>query len=422
MGITMQGILIFLCCSVFMCAPYLVWPSRYNIPAHMSIGFVLLAYFIPAVVLSDQNDFPPNIVYLYTVILTVGATFYIAGIFAGFKAKSIKTNFSFEILAVSDYENRVARITKIFIICGIIGMVAGFGMMGFVPMFAADPLAAKFFRNQYQVSSITSIVYLSSFTILSTIVPISFMVWYINKKKVFFLLATLVAVFLLSISLARGSAFTGMVYSGLLIMAFKGRKQFAVAIILLISIYALSSIFYFIIGVRDISSVSENFKSDHLYWRILSSGTIDLSDQLVFLQYFEANPLWTFGRTVYGGLVPGHYQWNPSVYTLRVIYPNEDVTTLISGGLRLPVPIWGYVSFQWPGVIIFCFISGFIKGVFVKYLKKWILTYPSTLIATVVVFISINLFEQFSNFYALTIYTLPPALILLFYLYRIKLK
>lgn len=420
----MQGILIFICSSVFWCGSYLVWPSRYNIQAHISIGFVLLAYFIPAIVLSDQNDYPFQLVNLYASIIFIGAICYVIGLYLGFMVKPVKTNFSFEILSLNDYNERVERITKIFMLIGVIGMVLGFAMMGFVPMFASDPLAAKFFRNQYNVPFYTSIVYLSAYTILVTIVPISFIIWYKKKSKIFFLVLTVFAVGLLSMSLARGSAFTGIVYAGLIIMAFKSRTHFFISIILLISVYALSSVFYFIIGVRDMTELigGRDFKSDHIIWRVLSSGTIDLSDQLTFLQRFEEKPIWTYGRTIYGGLIPGHYEWNPSVYSLRVLYPNEDVTDLISGGLRLPAPIWGYVSFQWPGVIIFCFLSGLGKGFVLKYLKTWIFNYRSILISTVLIFITINLFDLLTSFYYLSIYTLPPAIILLFYLYRIKFK
>ncbi|OOQ59465.1 hypothetical protein [Mucilaginibacter pedocola] len=389
---------------------------------HLNVSFIFLAYFIPAIVLNEQEDYQADIVSLYVILLTVGAACYVAGLFLGFKIKAVKTNFSFEILPLENYEARVARVTKIFITVGICGMVTGYMMMGFVPMFAADPLAAKFFRNQYQVPFYTSIIYLTSFFILSSIIPIAFMVWYKNKAKVYFLFATITAIVLLAMSLARGSAFTGILYAILIIMSFRSRTSFAVALIFLVFIYSFSSVFYFIIGVRDITDLTAGAKTDHMFWRVLSSGTVDVTDQLSFLQNFESSPIWTYGRTIYGGLIPSHYEWNPAVYTLKVMNPNEDVTTLISGGLRLPAPIWGYVSFQWPGVVIFCFLSGFIKGVIFKYLKTWIFKYRSILTSTVLILICLNVFEQFANFYTLSIYSVPPVFIFIFYLYRVRLR
>jgi oligosaccharide repeat unit polymerase len=418
----MQGILIFFSCTIFMCGAFFVWPSRYNVTVFLNLGFVFLAYFIPAVILRDQEDFPEPLVSLYTTILVVGASSYLIGMYAGFVLKPLKTSFSFDVLSVEKYEARIVYITKVFITCGICGIVIGFIMMGYVPMFAADPLAAKFFRNQYQVPFYTSIIFRSSFYVLSTITPISLMCWWTDKKNVFLIVATMAAVGLMMLSLARGPAFTGILYALMIILCFKSRLSFVIAIVLLVVIYSSSSVFYYLIGVKDIASLANNFKDDHILWRVMSSGTTDIMEQLDFLDHFQDNPIWTYGRTIYGGLIPSPYEWNPSVYTLRVLIPGEDVTTLITGGVRLPAPIWGYVSFQWPGVILFCFLSGFIKGVIVRYLKTWILKYKSVLMASVFLMLSLYVFEQFTSFYLLSLYSIPPMFILSFYMYRINVK
>ena len=95
----MQGILIFLSCSVFMIGTYLVWPSRYNVMAHLNVGFIFIAYFIPAVILKDQEDFSSDVVSLYTLILCVGALFYIVGLYLGFLIKPVRfSSFSFALL------------------------------------------------------------------------------------------------------------------------------------------------------------------------------------------------------------------------------------------------------------------------------------------------------------------------------------
>jgi hypothetical protein len=123
-----------------------------------------------------------------------------------------------------------------------------------------------------------------------------------------------------------------------------------------------------------------------------------------------------------GGLVPSHYEWNPAVYTLRVTNPGADINTLISGGLRLSAPIWGYVSFKWFGVAMFCYLSGFIKGVLLKFTRYWIIRSGSILIATLLIVINISIFAQASEFFTLSIYSLPPAIVLFFFVFRVKLK
>jgi hypothetical protein len=406
-----------------MCGTYLVWPSRYNVMAHLNVGFVFIAYFIPAVILKDQNDYSERTVSLYTLILFVGAISFIIGLYSGFLIKPVRfSNFSFALLDFEVYKKRIIKITKIFLIVGIIGQSIGYLMMGFVPAFAADPVAAKFFRGVYQVPFYVSIVYLSSFFILTTITPIAIIVWYNNKRKKLFLFGAITAIVLMMVSLSRGPAFSGVVLAVAIIMSFKNKWTFWLLIILLISIYLLSSVFYFVVGVKDFADVSSNFKDDHLFWRVVSAGTVDITDQLTFLDFFNKDPIWTYGRTILGGLIPSHYEWNPAVYTLKIVNPGEDVTAVISGGLRLPAPLWGYVSFQWIGVVIFCFLSGFLKGLLLKFTKYWMLKSRSILIATVIILINVSIFAQISDFFILSIYALPPIFVLMFYAFRIKIE
>jgi len=267
-----------------------------------------------------------------------------------------------------------------------------------------------------------SIVYLSSFFILTTVTPIAIVIWYTNRRKNLFLFGAITAVILMALSLSRGPAFSGVVLAVAIIMSFKSVRAFLLLIVLLFSLYLASSAFYFVVGVRDLTEVSSSFKGDHIFWRVISAGTVDITDQLTFMDFFNKNPLWTYGRTILGGLVPSHYEWNPAIFTLKVTHPGEDPTTLISGGLRLPAPIWGYVSFQWIGVVIFCFLSGFIKGIFLKFTKYWIFKSKSILIATVIIVINISIFAQASDFFTLSIYELPPAIVLLFYAFRVRVE
>jgi hypothetical protein len=391
--------------------------------AHLNLGFIFIAYFVPAVILEDQNDFPQNIVSLYVLILLIGSICFVIGLYAGFSIKPVRlSNFSFIFLDTEIYKKRIIKTTRVFIMAGIIGLSAAYLLMGFVPVFAADPVAAKFFRGVYQVPFYVSMVYYSSFYILTTVTPIAIIIWYNNKRKNLFLLCSITAVILMMASLSRGPAFSGVVLAVAIIMSFKNKRTFWVLIIFLISIYLLSSVFYFIVGVRDFENVKTNFKDDHLFWRVVSAGTIDIQDQLNFLDFFNKDPIWTYGRTIVGGLVPSHYIWNPAVFTLRVTRPGEDITTLISGGLRLETPMWGYVSFQWIGVVIFCFVSGFIKGLFLKFTKYWIYRSQSLLIAAIIIIINISIFTPISDFFTLSIYTLPPAFVLIFYAFRVKIE
>ena len=115
----MQGSLIFLCSSVFMCGTYLVWPSRYNVMAHLNLGFIFIAYFIPVVILKEQNDYPNDTVSLYTLILGIGAICFVIGLYSGFLIKPIRiSNFSFSFLDADVYKQRIVKITGQFLLIG----------------------------------------------------------------------------------------------------------------------------------------------------------------------------------------------------------------------------------------------------------------------------------------------------------------
>ena len=222
----MNGFLIFFGGSVYLCGSYIVWPSRYNITAHLNIAFVFIAFFVPAIILNNYEDYSPDIVDLYVRLLTVGAVCYIIGLVVGFNIKPWRTSLSFDILTAALYSKRVINVTAAMLILAIAGETLGYLLMGFVPMFAADPLAAKFFRNQYAVPFYVSIIYLSSFFVLSTIVPISLMIWYQDKKRIFFLVLSVLAVSLMMMSLARSAAFSGIILFVAVIMCVKNKKTF----------------------------------------------------------------------------------------------------------------------------------------------------------------------------------------------------
>ena len=125
---------------------------------------------------------------------------------------------------------------------------------------------------------------------------------------------------------------------------------------------------------------------------------------------------------MYGGLIPGHYKWNPSVYTLSIVTPGLDVNDIGSGGLRLPLPVWGYVSFQWAGVILFSLLTGIFSGIFLGIIKSWIRKYESLIIRATAIIAFTAVTGPIIGFTLLNMFFLPPAVIMLLYLYRVRWK
>ncbi|WP_295768809.1 hypothetical protein [uncultured Mucilaginibacter sp.] len=416
----MTGIFIFISLTIFGAGYYIVWPSRFNVVTHLTVGAVFISSFVPAIILEVYKNYPDSIVTLYVKILVTGAICYLMGILLGFNRKVKRTKLSFDVLSTEDYEKRAIQLTKFLLITGIICLALSYAGMGFVPMFASDPISAKFFRGAYQEPYLrVASLFRASFYILSTIIPISSIIWY-NKRIPFFLHATLVAIGLMFLSLSRSPAFTGLVMAIALVLSFKSKFHFKILLGVIVSIYLFSSIFYYLIGVRQFENIDS--KSENGYWQVIGESAPDINDQLQFLDMFTKHPKWTYGRTMYGGLIPGHYEWNPTVYTLNVIAPDMNINEIASGGLRLPTPLWGYVSFQWPGVIMFCLISGFLSGFFLKYTKFWLTEHNSMVIKSVVVVLFVSVFITIINFFTLSIFSIPPMLVLLFYMYRFKIS
>ena len=383
---------------------------------HLGVGGSFVAIVVPAFILHVQDQYPQEIVDLYVQILLVGVLALLPGLILGFMmGKGRTTNFSFDIMASPDYELRVISLTKTLLTIGIAGLVISYAVMGFIPLFAADPISAKLFRGPYQAPYLrVAVLYRASFFILSTIIPIAFIIWY-KTKKPFFLFSVIAVVVLMAMSLARSGAFSGIILALAIIMSFKSRFTFAVLMLMLIGIFIGSAFFYYIIGIRT-------FDANVNIWRVLNAGTPDIEDQLNFMIRFQESPVWTYGRTIYGGLIPGHYQWNPSVYTLNIVAPGIDINEVGSGGLRLPLPMWGYVSFKWIGVVLFSFVTGLMGGFFLQLLKNWIQKFDSIILRATAVVIFVTVFGNLVNFATFNMYFIPPIVVMLFYMYRFKWK
>jgi hypothetical protein len=412
----LDGLLICASLLILGLGGYLLWPSRFNVLPHLAVGGCFVSIIVPALILQVFEAYPTEIVDLYVRIIVLGAICYWVGAIIGYiQGAGVKTNFSYDVMPHHEYEQRVIRITKIMMITGIIGLVLSYMIMGFVPMFAENPIAAKLFRGPYQEPySRVSILYRASFYIVSTIIPIACIIWYKYRSRAF-LFYIIAVVILMAVSLQRSGAFMGIVLAFAIVMSFKSRFHFAVLMVILIGIFVFSAFFYYLIGIRS-------YNSDTNVWQIITAGTPDIPDHLDFLTHFNDNPVWTYGRTIYGGLIPGHYPWNPAVYTLLVVNPGADINDIGSGGLRLPLPVWGYVSFGYFGAILFSLLTGLLGGYFLRILREMFTRFDSIIILTVGTVAFTNVVSIIMNFTQLNMFLLPPAAVCLFYLYRFRLN
>lgn len=415
----MYNILLFLALTALSIGPLIIWPSRFNIPMLLNIGPVFVAYFVPLVILGDNDLYKGEAFELFATITIWGAVCYMAGLIIGFLLPLTETKFSFTTVNDEVYESRFVKLTQIFLVIGISGMILSFLIMGFVPAFAADPLNAKFFRGAYEVPYMrAAVLFRTSNLILINSLGFGFVLLFLKRNLINLTLITAASLVLLS-TLNRGiSAFALLTVLGL-IFAYKGRLYTYLYLFINSLTVILGSISYYLIGlIFGIDQFTSLYSEDSV-WTLIASGSPDISDQIQFIQSFSISSEFTYGKTFLGGLVPGHYKWNPSVWALYIVSPNTDLEEITSGGLRLSVPLWGYTSFSWPGVIIVSLLAGLITGYFTKYLKYWMKSGNISKNIVAITFYSV-IGISLSNFYLLSYMMFPPLIVLFFYTYKLK--
>ncbi|KQQ33586.1 hypothetical protein ASF61_10970 [Duganella sp. Leaf126] len=277
--------------------------------------------------------------------------------------------------------------------------------MGFVPMFAADPMSAKQFKNEYfEPYQRAAYLFRFSFAVMVGMLPIVLTLWWYYKKRIYMWLA-LAMIFLLMISLARGASLSGvLVFVGVL-AARKRWTGIAFACFLGV-IFPIGSASYLILGLLTGIERFGSFYSLDSIASIIGSGTPDIADQIEFLQGFSQYSPFTYGKTMVGGLVPSNYMWNPSVWTLTYNDIGADISEMVTGGLRLTTALWGYVNFSWLGVLLIPALSGFITGVFLRALKG--MNFQDSIVSAILVMmIYTTVGKFFIEFYVLSIHAIP---------------
>jgi hypothetical protein len=395
---------------------YIIWPSRYNIPAHISLAFFFIAFLIPTLILPNSiANYDRTIIDLYTKIQLIGAMAYLFGMLFGYKLhiSSIKHSFLWFKIPESVYCKKVSSITVRITKIAILGMIISFAVMGFIPIFASDPLAAKLLRGSYHTSYIkVAALYRSCNYILQFTIPLLLVLWYNSRKKIYAVLLVLSLLILIA-CFGRGPAFTGLVIGAGIIASYK-KRLFKYYIFSLFFIYGFGSMAYYLIG-----ATTYGLDSNSNIFEIIISGAPDIRDHLLFLSNFVHYPEYTYGRTFWGGLIPNHYYWNPAIWTLHIINSN-DINEIISGGLRLSIPIWGYVSFSWNGVLLLSLIVGFLTGRFINQTQYLLMKSNNIIIQTVIILLYMKVYSFFINFYLMSIYNLPVLFIMMFYVYRFR--
>lgn len=400
--------------SAQLLAPYLVWPNRWNIPAHLQAGFCVTAYVIPGLFTDVWSLVPEKTVSLFTAINVVGAILLCSGVLIGAQIEKHmqRTNLSFLGNSLLGTTSLILRVLPV-VGAAVVGIYLAYWIMGFIPMFAADPFAAKQFKGEYRdLYYRAAYLFRFSFSVIVASIPLVLILAWEKRSLALMVLAffAFVAIF---ISLARGATATGLlIFLGVL----AARQQIGMRwyIPLVLIIFPLGSVFYYLLGeVLGVGALGRGYNSGSLS-DFISSGAPDISDQLNWLYGFARGNFYSWGRTIYGGLIPGNYEWNPSVWSISYFDVGADISEVITGGLRLSAAEWGYANFGWTGVVLLPFLSGLFNGMILSKLKRGqphmdIIQFSTALL----LYNTLGL--QITQFYFLSIHNIPSIAVAIYF-------
>ena len=408
----MLNILLVLSLSAQLLAPYLVWRNRWNIPTHIAAGFCVTAYVIPGLFTDVWEKVPGSTIATFLQVNMIGAVTLCAGILAGsFLARHYHIE---KHSPVSRFSNNSSLLIRRIIVVAtpcVVGMCIAYSIMGFIPMFAEDPFSAKQFKGIYR-DAYYRVAYLFRFcfSILQSSIPLLLAVgWY--KRSLYLVSLAGAAFIVIFISLARGATATGILFF-LGILAANNRSGLRWYIPLVLLIFPFGSVFYYVLGqVMEVDALRSGYVSES-FSEFISAGAPDIVDQITWLHGFLQGEYFSWGRTIYGGLIPGNYPWNPSVWSLTYNDVGADISD--AGGLRLTTAEWGYANFGWFGVVLIPLISGLLNGAMLERLKR-LLPRLTVLQATCALLVYSTLGTQIVQFYFLSIHNIPAIVAALYF-------
>ncbi|MGC8750558.1 O-antigen polymerase [Hydrotalea sp.] len=420
---------------IFQIGTYFIWFDKKNVFNHYYIGFCIAAYVIPSFLIDFYDLADDNIIDLYYKINFVGVLFYIFGILSGYKWKKIaivdnvmKFRLYNDLVNSNFFYKTIVNTSKQIYLISLIILIICFMYMGFLPIFAEDPYAAKQFKGIYHVRyQHIAFFYRTSKEFIQLLIPI-LVIDFFNKRKISTFFLIIFGILLVFASLSRGDTVMGLLLSLSIIVTMRRNNSFFVVYIILYVIMFLFGSSFWVIATIFFPNTGFNSLSDNpTILSAIASGAPDIYDHITFLNSFirEHSPF-TYGLTFIGGLIPYNFKYNPSSWTLYILNNTNDISDIASGGLRLPVSIWGYVSFGWFGVVLVPFFSAFFTGYIIRKIKYLIYKLKpdaNGLIAFYYyVFLYLNIGSIFFQFYRISIYMFPSLFFYFLIIYFIKKK
>lgn len=334
----------------------MLWRRRDNVLGYLQGGLFITSLAIPLLGTSIFAEFDSEVTRLYANLIALGGAAYLAGVCVGAplgNTTAKKGRFTFVQPRMSNKLLRLVTIrSRTLSIFGGLVLAAGFLLMGFAPLLAADRVAAKYGVGPYQAGfERGALVYRLGLALAATVLPIALAVAYRRKRLMDWGIG--IALILgLSLSLSRGLAFSGVLIFGIAVAVARrvGAGTIFLVVALTFVVGSLSNEIFF--SIRG--------DSQPLAVRVAAHAP-DVRDHLSFLRGYRLRGEQTTGwALIAAGISPRQGHYDPSTFALRTVY--GDVEGIASGGLRLPAPLWGYVSFGFIGAALWSFLAGFFTG------------------------------------------------------------
>lgn len=367
--------------GVFCLGTWIIWPSRWNMIAAYQLGFFCVSTVIPLLMtekLLPANSFTtPEILNLYAALMGAGAICYLLGLLFGARLPRFCLIRVFRLGCTPAAAAYVRHRTVSLVTLAVAGVYVSFAIMGYIPMFAAEPLQAKYFHDAYRPGYLRAIwLFLPSFCGFSAYVPLFMLIAWRSRRRFAYGLILLAGTAAVALTLHRGE-FGGPLLLGIGLIVAGSRRRSALPLFLVSSIifWCLGAAANFLTSVYlglNTGSVPVANETVNI-WDVIAGGAQDIPENGIFLEKFTTslNPPYTFGRTWIGGLIPNQSKWNPMLWPLSIEreMTYDEVRNAVSGGLRIFLPITGYSAFDWPGALSFSLLVGVLTGYVVRFAR-----------------------------------------------------
>jgi len=418
--------------AAFSLGPYLVWPNRWNIVGHTQLGLFFVQYFIPLLFTDSFGYARRGTVRLYTEIMVLGACIYLLALAIGFLSPRFSLTGN-RILALPQdryrklFNRRVITVTLL----STLGLFIGFAIMGFVPIFAADPLQAKYFHGEYHAGyQRAEIIFRPSYIAFISFLPLAFVVA-ANERKVRYYLLILVGVAAIVGCLNRGELGVALIGGvGIVVVAKRGRIAVITYVLLAVLFIAIGTLGNYILNLYFALNTGK-FGSDAMISERVAQGAPDVIEGVQFFDNFEETEHFTYGAQFIGGFIPLQSwtvnwiplaRYNPGFWAQGVLLGTQNqefVRDVGGGGIRIAVPISGYAAFGWFGVIFISGVFGCLTGYLVRFARN-LAGRGSLEQSAVVIAMYITLAPMVLNPSALTLQAPVPSLMLAWMIYPVR--